>query len=144
MRSRNKDRISQGQIRLFDKYLSVVKEVYQTLNREQRKFVLGEIGTLAEKLLEDEIFTKPPVSSLRYQTTRKNLAYDRERAKEIRKQAGLSQKKLCEELGLIQSDRPAITKYESGMLKPSNPPRGKVSKAYTKWLKGKGYNPFNL
>jgi len=138
MESKNKERISQDQISLFDTYLSVIKEEYQTLNRGQRNFVLHGLDTLVEKL-EDGIF-----SSSGYKTTRKNLAYDRERARKIRDQASLSQMRLAKELGLGRSGAEIISTYERGITKPSNPPRGKTSKAYVKWLKGKGYNPFNL
>ena len=70
--------------------------------------------------------------------------YDGETAINIRKKAGLSKAELSRELGLSRAGYNQLRDYEAGKNKPRNPPKGKVSKKYFRWLKKQGYNPFKI
>lgn len=142
--SKARAQLEEAQTNLVEAYLTRIREGYQTLEPRQKEFVLGGLDALVNDI-ENGSFTDVSGISSASHSTRKNLAYDPERAKEIRKQVGYSsQRQLAEELGLGASGLASINKYEAGKVKPSNPPRGKTSIAYINWLKEQGYNPFEL
>ena len=67
------------------------------------------------------------------------LGYHNKIAVKVRKKAGLGR-----ELGLSIAGYNQLWDYEAGKNKPRNPPKGKVSKKYFRWLKKQGYNPFKI
>lgn len=87
--------------------------------------------------------TSQPSSSNRLPP--RNLAFDSKKAKEIRHKMNISQLQLTKELEIdVSLGRQNITKYELGLTRPSNPPKGSTAPKYMQWLKEHGYNPFNL
>lgn len=84
--------------------------------------------------------TKRPPSRMK-----KNSAFEGDVARKVRMVSGLTQFGLTEEIGFNNpSAKTMIGMYETGKVKPGNPPRGEISKKYIEWLKEHGYNPFNL
>ncbi len=141
--------LENAQTNLFEAYLSSIQKGYQTLNFGQRRVLINDIdliiGRLEEKFYHVHRNTGVKQSCGRV-SSRKNLSFDEAEAKRIRKKEGLSLAGLIKEIG-FRNQRSAyaqIEVYESGRVKPSNPPRGEYSKKYVNWLKGHGYNPFKL
>ena len=137
--SQAKAEIEKAQENLLDTYFTQIKKGYKSLEPRQRKVLLGNLDFLTQRLEKGNL-----IEGLALRTVRKNLAYDGEKARKIREEAGLSREKLVQELGISRTGYAELARYESGNTNPSNPPRGKTSKKYVEWLKEKGYNPFKL
>ncbi len=73
--------------------------------------------------------------------------FDRRFAKTLRVYDGLTQHGLVRDMGIVDNVDSAanlISAFEKGKRTPGNPPTGHVSRRYVTWLKGHGYNPFQL
>lgn len=70
--------------------------------------------------------------------------FDGKQAKAIRKQEGLTQSDLAEVLKDVPSKQTMISNFESGYVRPGFPPQSKFVQNYLRWLKERGYNPYNL
>jgi len=142
--SRARAQLVEAETNLVETYLTKIREEYQTLEPRQKEFVLGGLDALVNNIENGNFTEQLTPNSSSKKTTRKNLAYDAEEARKIREKLGWTRDKLVKELGLSRGVYTQIGAYESGKIKPSNPPRSKTSEAYLNWLKEQGYNPFEL
>ena len=75
---------------------------------------------------------EPKKSKRRYAMTGKRFSF--RRARSVREEAGLSQKKLVEKLGLPQSYRQRLSALENKRVKPRYESRSKFDAKYLDWL----------
>ena len=119
-----------------DKYLEgLLKSVENDYNRE-RQF----IRDLAKVIDEWNSGGVPLIFS----RDRKVREFDPAHVKRIRIREGLTTTDLVRELNLPSKAIVTISKIEGGHLKLSEYVGGPVVSTYYAWLKGKGYNPFDL
>jgi hypothetical protein len=133
MGSKEKDRCSRlyaelesAQVGVLDKYLLDIRSSYEELGSvEERSDFLGRL----EKGVA--YFGNPKNPKI----------FDRERASEIRKEAGFSVKDLVAELAKSETKKTVnnmITDYEAGRRVPEKPPRTDVQCRYIDWLEERG------
>ncbi len=107
----------------LDRYFSQIREKYNTSSENLRTAILGKL----EKLIKREIF-------------------DREKAKQIRLDSGLSLRDLGGELTpeKKKSTSSLLLQYERGVRNPRGANKGRTTTKYLLWLKAHGYNPYIL
>ena len=119
-----------------DKYLEgLLKSVENDYNRE-RQF----IRDLAKVINEWNSGRIPLIFS----RDREVREFDPAHAKRIRIKEGVTLTDLARELNLSNKAIVTICKIEGGHLKLSEYVGGPIVSTYYAWLKGKGYNPFDL
>ena len=114
-------------------------EVRNTLEPEQRRFILEGLDSLIQ--MSGKIIPPDLISDNKQ---RQSSIFDQVTARKIREEAQLSRGQLAEILGFSKYDRDRIQGYESGRVSPHNPPKAEFPRKYIRWLKRKGYNPYNL
>ncbi len=115
----------------IDFYLEELQKKYQSANLEKQTLVIGKLEALLEELDRPNPLSIPN--------------FDGMRARRIRQEAGLTVSDLIKRLGFAnpRSARVLIGEYEKG-ARVSVPRRTENSQKYLQWLKGQGYNPYNL
>ena len=133
-----REKYENARLNLVEQYLSTIRREYQELRPEEKEILVGRLDEIVNCIQEDNL------TDLTANSIRKNLNFNGRKAKKVREECGISQSQLAQDLELGKPGQIAISRYEGGKEKPSNPPRGKTSTSYMGWLKEKGYNPFEL
>lgn len=121
-----KTELEKAQEKLLETYLSSIRADYHKFPG-RRDFILEKLDDFVKGL---ERVVMP--------------LYDREIAKKIRKEAGLSQQELAQKIEIDKLGYVKISRFESGKRIPGNPPQGETARKYLEWLKGHGYNPYDI
>ena len=125
----NKDQIRKAREKVVLAYLEMIRLYYHTISEDKQIQLKNTLETLVSRLEVGSIM----------------LTFNPKKAAELRKAAGLSQN----ELGItltnntkIPHSQSTISKYETGREIPN--PKNEASGRYLKWLKDKGYNPYDI
>ncbi|MBS3151662.1 hypothetical protein J4443_04745 [Candidatus Woesearchaeota archaeon] len=119
-----------------DKYLEgLLKSVETNYNRERQ--VIRDLAKVIDEWNSGGV-------PLIFSRDRKVREFDPAHVKRIRIREGLTTTDLVRELNLPSKAIVTISKIEGGHLKLSEYVGGPVVSTYYAWLKGKGYNPFDL
>lgn len=126
----------------FNQVMRTIREFYPRNHSALRESYLRRLENLAEKIERDS--TPSPVNR---PSVRKNLEFDHEEASRRVREAGFRiTARLGEYLDLKRrSELVQLRYYLKGTLTPSNPPRGRVSRIFMRFLKDEcDYNPYQL
>lgn len=114
---------------LYEGYFSAILHNLPEMTSSQR----GRVGERLEEILHD--------INLTIGNRKKKPKFEREIAIELRKNTGLTVKKLALKIG---TNPAPIFRYESGTSTQLSTHSSAQSKKYLLWLKEQGYNPFEL
>lgn len=129
---------------LLESYFTIIMRIYRSSTSVKRSALLSSMDSLVYSLDIESSCKSAEVGTKEKVRKNSNSNFDLEEAIRIREEAGLSKADLCRELRLSKSGSSVISRYERGLEKPGNPPKGKIAKKYLDWLKQQGYDPFGL
>ncbi len=110
-----------SQAEKFDFYLARINDAFQGALVNRRKYILERLEPVVKLVL-----------------------FDPQMARDIREKKGYSRQKLADILRFSKvNDHQCIATYERGVVTPTLLSRGK-GKVYLEWLKGEGYNPYDI
>jgi|TARA_Y100000310_G_scaffold345846_1_gene471222 DNA-binding transcriptional regulator YiaG len=116
---------------LMESRIDLIKASYESLDDTQREFLLEELGGLVTRIQQDGLGRIP-------------VPFDKDRARQLREDADLTQGDLASQLNLGFSGSSTISRIETGRTTPGNPPKVNSQIRYLDWLKANGYNPYRL
>jgi len=127
--SKRKKELAASQERLLNAYNSKIKDIFADLDENQKQTLLNSLDSLIQGTIDGSLWNRN--------------TFDKERAKQIRIKANLSQEELAERLGERDS-RGVVSYYERGLRIPTLGRSSRFARKYLLWLKGNDYNPYNL
>ncbi|MEE9525001.1 MAG: helix-turn-helix transcriptional regulator [Candidatus Woesearchaeota archaeon] len=124
--------IDESQRNLLNIHIDHIKESYEVLSSNERSFILQGLDRLIQGIGDKKLMKRLKLGS-----------FNPSEARKIRKDAGLTQTKLAEQIGLMKRGdaeirgNTEISFYERGDREPLN---GEFAIKYLDWLRDHGYS----